>query len=116
MEQLFADKVRIGAEEFWPEIPGATAGFSGADLKRLVQDAKLQMAVDMIGNRNREAFNHHQPRLIEDAYDAAGPVQTTFGVIFCGILCRGTDSQILRTTLNLPPAIVIGIRSDVKTT
>ena len=59
LEQLFADKVRVDAEEFWPEILSATDGFSGADLKRLVQDAKLQMAVDITRNRNREAFHQY---------------------------------------------------------
>jgi transitional endoplasmic reticulum ATPase len=59
MEQLFADKVRVDAEEFWPGILAATDGFSGADLKRLVQDAKLQMAVDITRNRNRDSFDQY---------------------------------------------------------
>lgn len=59
MEQLFAGKVRVDCEDFWPEILTATDGFSGADLKRLVQDAKLKMAVDMTRNRNREAFHQY---------------------------------------------------------
>lgn len=42
-----------------PEILEATDGFSGADLKRLVQDAKLHMAVDITRKRNREAFHYY---------------------------------------------------------
>jgi transitional endoplasmic reticulum ATPase len=59
MEQLFEDKVRVDAEGFWPEILSATDGFSGADLKRLVQDAKLQMAIDMTRARDRVAFHQY---------------------------------------------------------
>jgi transitional endoplasmic reticulum ATPase len=59
MQQLFADKVRVEGEEPWPTITSATEGFSGADLKRLVQDAKLQMAVDMTRSRVVQSFDKY---------------------------------------------------------
>ncbi len=59
MRQLFADKVTVGNEEAWPAIDVATEGFSGADLKRLVQDAKLQMAVDMTRSRPVLPFDQY---------------------------------------------------------
>ena len=59
MEQLFADKVRVDRDDQWPGIEAATDGFSGADLKRLVQDAKLQMAVDMTRHREIQPFDRY---------------------------------------------------------
>lgn len=59
MSQLFADKVQIENAAAWPVIDVATEGFSGADLKRLVQDAKLQMAVDITRGRPVLAFEQY---------------------------------------------------------
>ncbi len=59
MSQLFADKVQMENAAAWPVIDAATEGFSGADLKRLVQDAKLQMAVDITRGRPVLAFEQY---------------------------------------------------------
>jgi len=59
MRQLFAGKVKLEDEENWPSIENATEGFSGADLKRLVQDAKLRMAVDMTRGRPVLQFDRY---------------------------------------------------------
>ena len=59
MEQMFADKVRVDRDDKWPGVEAATDGFSGADLKRLVQDAKLQMAVDMTRHREIQPFDQY---------------------------------------------------------
>lgn len=59
LEKLFADKVLVENESIWPDLERATADFSGADLKRLVQDAKLRLAVDMTRQRPVQAFQHH---------------------------------------------------------
>ncbi len=57
MEKAFAEKVRIENESAWSSIEEATSGFTGADLKRLTQDAKLRMAVDITQNRPLHSFD-----------------------------------------------------------
>ena len=59
VQQLMADKVQLRSEHAWPNIVEATDGFSGADLKRMVQDAKLNMAVDMTRGREVQAFENY---------------------------------------------------------
>lgn len=56
IQQLMADKVHLHSQHAWPAIVDATDGFSGADLKRLVQDAKLNLAVDMTRGREVQVF------------------------------------------------------------
>jgi transitional endoplasmic reticulum ATPase len=48
---------RVDNEQRWPSILARTEGFSGADIKRLVQDAKLQMAVDMTKGRTTKPMD-----------------------------------------------------------
>ncbi len=59
LEKLFADKVQVEDESTWPDLESATVDFSGADLKRLVQDAKLRMAVDMTRLRPVQKFHDY---------------------------------------------------------
>ena len=59
IQQLMADKVQLRSEHTWPAIVDATDGFSGADLKRLVQDAKLNLAVDMTRGREVQVFENY---------------------------------------------------------
>lgn len=62
IRNLMADKVQLSCEEAWGEVVATTDGFSGADLKRLVQDAKLLMAVDMSRGREVKAFEKYLAR------------------------------------------------------
>lgn len=59
LQQLMADKVQLRSEHAWLAIVDATDGFSGADLKRLVEDAKLNLAVDMTRGREVQAFENY---------------------------------------------------------
>ncbi len=59
IERLFDAKVSVDVEDDWPAITSITDGFSGADLKRLVQDAKLRMAVDMTRDRDVQEFSKY---------------------------------------------------------
>ena len=60
-----ADKVQLRSEHAWPAIAEVTDGFSGADLKRMVADAKLNMAVDMTRGREVQAFENYLLRSAE---------------------------------------------------
>lgn len=51
LEKLFAAYVHLDAESAWSDVISATDRFTGADLKRMVQDAKLLMAVDISRRR-----------------------------------------------------------------
>ena len=51
MQRLMTSQFCIETETAWSSVVEATSGFSGADLKRLLQDAKLRMAVDLTRNR-----------------------------------------------------------------
>lgn len=59
IRQLMADKVHLSGEQAWPTISDATDGFSGADLKRMVQDAKLHLAVDITRSREVQSFENY---------------------------------------------------------
>jgi transitional endoplasmic reticulum ATPase len=59
IQKLMADKVQLRSQDAWSAIVDATDGFSGADLKRLVQDAKLNLAVDMTRGREVQAFENY---------------------------------------------------------
>lgn len=59
MKNLFADKVQVANEDQWSTIDSVTDGFSGADLKRMVQDAKLLMAVDITRSREVQPFDSY---------------------------------------------------------
>ena len=65
LQQLMADKVQLRSEHAWPAIAEVTDGFSGADLKRMVADAKLNMAVDMTRGREVQAFENYLLRSAE---------------------------------------------------
>ncbi len=60
-----ADKVRLSDPSAWDSILSATDGFSGADLKRLVQDAKLLLAADMTRHREVSTFENYLRRASE---------------------------------------------------
>lgn len=59
LEKLCADKGKIENESAWPAIELATTGLSGADLKRLIQDAKLRLAIDMTRERPVQPFEDY---------------------------------------------------------
>lgn len=59
LEKLFGDKVQVEEALIWPEIESATVDFSGADLKRLVQDAKLRLAIDIARDRPLKKFEEY---------------------------------------------------------
>jgi ATP-dependent 26S proteasome regulatory subunit len=66
IQRLFADLVRIDEESAWPAVLEHTSGFTGADLKRLVQDAKLKMAVDMSKERAVLPFHEYLLRAAKE--------------------------------------------------
>ncbi len=59
MIALMKEHVRVEGEDAWNTIMDATEGFSGADLKRLVQDAKLKLAVDRHKQNTEMPFEHY---------------------------------------------------------
>ena len=59
LRQLMADRVQVTSEAKWQTIAETTDGFSGADLKRLVQDGKLLMAVDITRGRDIRPFEDY---------------------------------------------------------
>ncbi len=65
---MMNDKVKLQSDQAWPAILEATEGFSGADLKRLVQDAKLAFAADITRQRPTQDFEVYLQR-------AAGVIQ-----------------------------------------
>ncbi len=62
MTNLMSDRVQLSNPAAWEPILAATEGFSGADLKRLVQDAKLLMAADISRNRPVGIFEDYLSR------------------------------------------------------
>lgn len=64
--RLFSDKVRITDPQCWPALIERSRGMSGADLKRLVQDAKLKLANDRVKERPVQAFESYLLAAIDD--------------------------------------------------
>jgi len=52
LERLILDKLTISDASAWPAMIENSHGMSGADLKRVVQDAKLKMASDIVKQRD----------------------------------------------------------------
>lgn len=65
LQNLMADKVQLSSPSAWTSILSATEGFSGADLKRLAQDAKLLMAADITRGREVVTFEAYLARASE---------------------------------------------------
>ncbi len=59
IEKQLSQKTRVDDDSRWPNIIAITDGFSGADIKRLVQDAKLQLAVDMTKHRTIRKMDYY---------------------------------------------------------
>ena len=59
LERLISDKVEIADANSWPAIVERTDGMSGADLKRVVQDAKLKLANDIVKGRSISTFESY---------------------------------------------------------
>jgi transitional endoplasmic reticulum ATPase len=68
LQKLFADRVQIDDEQAWPAVIEQSSGFTGADLKRMVQDAKLKMAADMVKNRPVSPFHEYLLRAAKDIH------------------------------------------------
>lgn len=59
LERLISDKLEIADATSWPSIIDRTDGMSGADLKRVVQDAKLKLANDIVKGRSLSNFESY---------------------------------------------------------
>ncbi len=56
LSRLISNKLEIADATSWPAIIERTDGMSGADLKRVVQDAKLKLANDIVKGRSISNF------------------------------------------------------------
>ncbi len=74
LEKLLSDRTKIENDVAWLTIIEKTQGFSGADLKRIVQDAKLKLASDMVKHRVGVPFEHHLLTAIDGL---VGPIRPT---------------------------------------
>jgi SpoVK/Ycf46/Vps4 family AAA+-type ATPase len=84
LERLILDKVTIVDASSWQAIIENTHGLSGADLKRVVQDAKLKMASDIVKQRSIARFEVYLlgaiDALVESRKAYVAAVKRTFAV------------------------------------
>jgi len=84
LKRLISDKLEITDAAAWPTIIENTNGMSGADLKRVVQDAKLKMASDIVKLRSVSNFEFYVlgaiNSLVESHAAYVAAVQRTFAV------------------------------------
>ena len=84
LERLILGKVTIVDASSWQAIIEKTHGLSGADLKRVVQDAKLKMASDIVKQRSVANFEVYLlgaiDALVESRKAYVAAVKRTFAV------------------------------------
>lgn len=68
--RLLSDKVKLSNPEIMPTIVEKTQGLSGADLKRVVQDAKLKLANDRVKQRPVRPFEDYLLEAVLSLIDA----------------------------------------------
>jgi AAA+ superfamily predicted ATPase len=66
LSALFGSKFRVSDEGCWTKLVDKTRGLSGADLKRVVQDAKLLLASDRVKQRPTLHFEDYLITAIDE--------------------------------------------------